>query len=85
MDGLLPFDFASSHPTPHPAHPASRIGDAEAVAALRLARSRGVGPLTWRRLVERFGGAAAALEAWPSLARQHRIDTRIPTTAEAAA
>ncbi|RMF41399.1 MAG: DNA-protecting protein DprA [Alphaproteobacteria bacterium] len=35
---------------------------------LRLARSRNVGPGSFRRLVARFGSAAAALEALPELA-----------------
>lgn len=78
MDGLLNFD------APVQAG-GRRQGNDDIVAALRLARSRGVGPLTWRRLVERFGGAPAALAAWPELARRHKIDTRIPDRAEAAA
>jgi DNA processing protein len=36
---------------------------------LRLARTDGVGPVTYRRLMERFGSAAAALDALPRLAR----------------
>jgi DNA processing protein len=36
---------------------------------LRLARTEGVGPVAWRRLMGRFGSAAAALEALPELAR----------------
>ena len=36
---------------------------------LRLARTGGVGPLTYRRLLRRFGSAAAALAALPGLAR----------------
>jgi DNA processing protein len=36
---------------------------------LRLARAEGVGPITYRRLIARYGGAAAALEALPGLAR----------------
>ncbi|MFO7856627.1 MAG: DNA-processing protein DprA [Paracoccaceae bacterium] len=38
------------------------------VPALRLARSRNVGPATWMRLVARYGDAARALEALPELA-----------------
>ncbi|MEO1000365.1 MAG: DNA-processing protein DprA [Pseudomonadota bacterium] len=45
-----------------------RPGRAEAVAWLRLARSRQVGPATFRRLIARFGTAAAALDALPELA-----------------
>jgi DNA processing protein len=36
---------------------------------LRLARTGGVGPLTYRRLLRRFGSAAASLDALPGLAR----------------
>ena len=36
---------------------------------LRLARSEGVGPVTYRKLLARFGGAAAALDALPHIAR----------------
>jgi DNA protecting protein DprA len=36
---------------------------------LRLSRAEGVGPLTYRRLLRRFGSAAAAIEALPRLAR----------------
>lgn len=35
---------------------------------LRLARTEGVGPITFRRLIARFGAAAAALDALPGLA-----------------
>lgn len=38
--------------------------------ALRLARSRNVGPSTWMRLVRRFGTPGRALEALPELARR---------------
>lgn len=41
---------------------------AEALARLRLARSEGVGPATFRRLIERHGSAAASLAALPRLA-----------------
>ncbi len=36
---------------------------------LRLIRSEGVGPVTYRRLLARYGSAAAALDALPQLAR----------------
>ena len=41
----------------------------DAVARLRLARSEGVGPITYRRLIRRYGSADAALAALPALAR----------------
>lgn len=40
------------------------------LARLRLARSEGVGPVTYRRLLARFPNAEAALAALPELARQ---------------
>jgi DNA processing protein len=40
----------------------------EALAKLRLLRTEGVGPLTFRRLIERHGSGAAALDALPALA-----------------
>jgi DNA processing protein len=43
--------------------------EAEQRDRLRLARSEGVGPITFRRLLRRFGSAARALEALPELAR----------------
>jgi len=46
------------------------LSDADRVAWLRLARSDGVGPATFRDLIERFGTAPAALEALPDLARR---------------
>lgn len=37
---------------------------------LRLIRTPGVGPVTYRQLIARFGGAAQALDALPDLARR---------------
>lgn len=42
----------------------------EALARLRLARTEGVGPATFRRLLERHGSAAAALAALPRIAER---------------
>ncbi len=39
-----------------------------AVARLRLIRTTGVGPVTYRQLLQRFGSAAAAIDALPMLA-----------------
>lgn len=41
----------------------------EAVDRLRLIRTEGVGPITYRRLMERYVSAALALDALPRLAR----------------
>ncbi|MGJ0393809.1 MAG: DNA-processing protein DprA [Methylocystis sp.] len=45
-----------------------RLSDEQLVDWLRLIRSENVGPRTFRTLVNRFGGARAALEALPGLA-----------------
>ena len=37
---------------------------------IRLVRSPGIGPVTFRQLINRFGSASAALEAVPDLARR---------------
>ncbi len=59
--------------------------DAETRDRLRLARTNGVGPVTYRRLLRKFGSAAAAIQELPALARAAgRSDpARIPTIADA--
>ncbi len=47
-----------------------RLTDEQRIDWLRLIRSQNVGPRTFRALVNHFGGARAALEALPSLARR---------------
>ena len=42
----------------------------DATARLRLLRTGGIGPVTYRQLIARFGTAAAAIEALPQLARR---------------
>lgn len=49
---------------------ANLILDAEGIAALRLIRTRAVGPITYFQLLRRFGSAQAALDALPDLARR---------------
>ena len=46
-----------------------RLTPADAIDRLRLARTEGVGPVAYRRLLARYDSAAAALEALPALAR----------------
>jgi DNA processing protein len=46
------------------------LTDAERLDWLRLLRSERIGPATFRRLLERFGSAAAALDALPTIARR---------------
>ena len=41
----------------------------DTIDLLRLIRTEGVGPVTFRRLLERFGSAAAALDALPGLTK----------------
>ncbi|MEC9435411.1 MAG: DNA-processing protein DprA [Pseudomonadota bacterium] len=52
--------------------------EADPLSALRLARSRNVGPSTWLRLVRRFGDPARALEALPDLARRGGLGAMTP-------
>jgi len=48
--------------------PVAVLDDAQRLACLRLIRSENVGPVTFRALINHFGGAQAALEALPELA-----------------
>jgi DNA processing protein len=41
------------------------VSHADTLALLRLTRTEGIGPLTWRRLLAQYGTAAAALAALP--------------------
>jgi DNA processing protein len=59
------------------------LSDGQRLDWLRLIRSESVGPRTFRALMNRFGGAAAALEALPDLARQSGRTIRLCTLAEA--
>jgi len=45
------------------------VKQAESLDRLRLARTDGVGPVTYRRLLRRYASAAEALDALPGLAR----------------
>ena len=57
-----------------------------ALDKLRLARTEGVGPITWRRLMAQFVTADAAIDALPGLARDGGRATplKIPSRADAA-
>ncbi len=46
------------------------LSEIERSARLRLFRTENIGPVTFRRLVEHFGTATAALDALPDLARR---------------
>ena len=62
--------------------------EAEKLARLRLIRTENVGPITFKRLVERYGSAARALEALPELAKRglagtvHLGDTTVAVRVE---
>ncbi len=46
------------------------VDEAERAARLRLIRTPSIGPVSYRRLLARFGSAGAAIEALPELARR---------------
>ena len=54
-------------PAPLPQAP---FDDAQRLACLRLIRSENVGPVTFRELINHFGGAEQALAALPDLSRR---------------
>lgn len=64
--------------TPKPGHsysyadllPQVALDDAQRLSCLRLIRSENIGPVTWRELINLYGGASAALEALPELSRR---------------
>ena len=47
-----------------------QLTDAQRLDWLRLIRTEGIGPRSFRGLINRFGGAAAALDALPDLTRR---------------
>lgn len=53
-----------------PAPPPAGLSDEERIACLRLIRSENVGPVTFRDLINYYGGAAKALEILPTLSRR---------------
>jgi DNA processing protein len=55
--------------TPAPL-PTAELSADERLACLRLIRSENVGPVTFPELINRFGGAAHALQALPDLSRR---------------
>lgn len=59
------------------------LSDAQRIDWLRLIRTEGVGPRTFRQLNNRFGGAAAALEALPDLTRRKGRPVTPPSRAAA--
>lgn len=59
------------------------LTDSQRLDWLRLIRSESIGPRSFRSLMNRFGGAAAAMDALPELARQAGRSLRLCTRAEA--
>lgn len=57
-------------PRPDGEFTSAELGFAQRRDWLRLIRTDSVGPATFRRLVNRYGSAAAAIEALPRIARQ---------------
>ena len=62
-----PRDRRTRLPSPAPQAP---LGAAQRLACLRLIRSENVGPVTFRDLINHFGGAEEALAALPELSRR---------------
>lgn len=60
-----------------------RLTHEQRTAWLRLIRSENVGPRTFRDLVNHFGGAAAAIDALPQLARRGGRALQVTSQAEA--
>ena len=50
--------------------PIAKLDEREQLACLRLIRSENVGPVTFRELINHFGGASQALEALPDLSKR---------------
>ena len=59
----------NQRPIPVP-RPRRQLTDAQRLAWLRLIRSENVGPVTFRELLNHYGGAVEALEALPDLTRR---------------
>ena len=70
---------------PKQARPKQAAQEQVTIDCLRLARAEGVGPVTYRRLLARFGSAAAALKALPRLAQAggRASPPQVPTEADA--
>ena len=59
-----------------------RLTDEQRIDWLRLIRTESVGPLTFRSLINRFGGASNALAALPALLQERGKMVRIPSRSE---
>lgn len=65
----MPRDRTDDLFTPAPL-PVAPLDDAGRLACLRLIRSENVGPVTFRELINHYGGAREALAALPEIARR---------------
>ena len=63
--------------------PKPRLSEEQKIDWLRLIRTEGVGPVTFRELLNRYGGAGAALEALPHLLKRSGRIGPVVTRAEA--
>lgn len=61
----------------------NRLTNRQRIDWLRLSRTEGVGPRTFRTLINRYGGAGDALEALPGLLTRNGRIGRVTTVAEA--
>lgn len=59
--------------------------EAERICRIRLARSDNVGPVSFQRLIERYGSARSALQALPELANRTGRSLKVQTEAAAEA
>lgn len=66
-------------------HEENKLSLSERLDWLRLIRSDNVGPVTFRRLLERFGSASAAIDALPDLSRRGGAKRAVKVCAKAAA
>lgn len=48
------------------------MSDSERLNCIRLARTHGIGPVSFFQLLRRFGSAGAALDALPELSKRSR-------------
>ncbi|WP_338010106.1 DNA-processing protein DprA [Thalassospira profundimaris] len=55
----------------------SRLSQSERLARMRLARSTNVGPVTFRKLLERFGSGRNAIDALPDVIAQAKTTRKI--------
>ena len=62
---------------------ASALSDDQRLAWLRLIRTPGIGPVTFRELLNHFGGATEAVAALPGLARKAGHPVRVTSMSDA--